>query len=445
MSRTLAESNLDQEVLYMAGFFFKGGNYKMATTKVKRDLLGGIGQKMYMQKMARLAMALVLVQQKQRVALERTLCLALPRPCLLAYTDISAYDETPMRSTLLESSKHVPGQKSTRNDGAWKQLLAQKFKHHGIVAKLLQMKTGFSILLKLGSSYGQIQGTIYPPLQALENTTGQVVQQAILNNTAMAAEVDSFQFCCRQVCADKAASNAKAEAGIQASRGAHWGKLVVPCSVHRTSTCMVKTFEPLVAEDIVGLIHAALALGSGIGMTLFRTCLQEEIEERGVEVRPGCLTPLALKYKRGVLELFGEGQKHNLALPEKVLLMQSWSGDWRDTKKLHIYAGNAVLDEATPEQRANILTKTLLAITCNRQPCVWPRHRWTGSENVVNQFGLLQCLHGLFRPAMQRWLRSRMHWKLLAKPKGVSENLVALTDADETACVGDIDASNPAE
>ena len=268
-----------------------------------------------------------------------------------------------------------------------------------MVAKLLQTKQTFCMLFKAGGSYVTLLGETVCPLQVMEITTAEVLKECLLRNSGASVWSNNFKFKCRSVCADKAGSNAKAERSIAADRGDSWATLLCPCDIHITSTVHEKSFQGLLPNHISGLIHSALSLRHGAAMTIFRSCMRQEVRAR-LKIMHGRPPAAAIKYKERVFDLFFTSGGN--ALVKQVLLAGLPNGDWRNREHVEYYVTpgpNAIQD---PEHIARLLEGSLCWILCESKPALWPRHRWCGADLSLDTIGRMEIVHGLLSATYKR-------------------------------------------
>ena len=147
------------------------------TTKLLE--LGSADNKTYQAKMLRLANAIVLALKHYKCSIDRLIVRDLPKLCLIAYTDVISYDETPMKTTVKDSgSAGNPGCDSLQTlsspTSSLLTSLRRLSKNQGVVGKLLQTKPKYGFLLQVGGRYVQIWGGCYTPIQCLERNSSPV-------------------------------------------------------------------------------------------------------------------------------------------------------------------------------------------------------------------------------------------------------------------------------
>ena len=204
-------------------------------------------------------------------------------PC---YIDFALFDETPMRTSQKGdgscSAKLVAGAGQGSSDKdlmelAYAASLDDAVRSQGVSLKFLQTRQKYGMLLQCQSGLLAVFGNANAPLQIVERTTAQVLKQTLLQNSSMSVWANQFPVKVRASCTDKAPENSLAERGLLAERDEGWLYCHSDCEVHLTSTCVKKTYQSLLPDQISGLIRTALSLQKGGTLTLFRQALKSVI------------------------------------------------------------------------------------------------------------------------------------------------------------------------
>ena len=130
-------------------------------------------------------------------------------------------------------------------------------KHSTHQVKILQTKSTYGFLLKVGDGFVFLLGSTATPLQVMERGTAEVLKECLQRNAAVSPWIQAFRWRCRASCTDKAGYNLKADSSIARDRGNQWAALHTDCEVHCTSTCFQKTYEGLLPDQVSGLICCA--------------------------------------------------------------------------------------------------------------------------------------------------------------------------------------------
>ena len=161
---------------------------------------------------------------------------------------------------------------------------------------------------------------------------------------------------------------------------------------------MSKSFN-LVSEDISGLINFALSLNIGSSLLTFRRCLASVVEERLALVF-GHPPREVLEHQAFVLQLFGRtGTK---VMERQHILQGLRLGDWRKTDVVEVYVTPGT--QFSCEHILQTVVSGLCYALCNSQFSLYPRHRWLGADQAVDQVSMLQAIFGLATAVYQKFL-----------------------------------------
>ena len=227
-------------------------------------------------KMRRLASSLYWLQRLARMQLEQMIVRLVPSQNLLYYVHSSAYDETPMLCSTVDSSSGFSSTQGAEESGvpvsdiqSW---LAQVCKQEGSsVAKILQSHSHYSMLIALTEeSLVVFTGKVVSPLQVMGKADGPVLQSCINLHTSVSMHCHRFGMLCRSVVSDQAPCNLKAEALVSTGRGEPWLSLLVSCDTHIVATAHTKTLNDLVESSISGMLRLSLSLRLHINGRLAR-------------------------------------------------------------------------------------------------------------------------------------------------------------------------------
>ena len=295
--------------------------------------------------LSRSAAALLGMARERRHVLDMSLAMTPPRENLIQFTEVAAYDETPLETRVarhvrataaLGDAQAMPGA-SALQDVANEDRVSARQGHDmspggaltissSTPMKIVQARLRSGMVVRVGDT--KVTLAILQPCQLalLERTTAidfKRVQERLSH-----ASIYSRMFlrCTRVAATDSNSAIGAAEAAISSER---WGPqsthLRILCDVHKTSGVHEKTLE-LVSDDISGMIRTALAIRNGSAMARFQTCLAQEIESR-LEVLQGQHSAEAVAYTRNVLRVFcSHGPK---TLLRRHLLVMVPNADWR--------------------------------------------------------------------------------------------------------------------
>ena len=406
---------LDDKVVELAEKYMNPA-YHLSSQIVMQEQMD-LEAKAIIQRLHRLACSLWLQQRADRASLERGLVHYLPPSSLVFYGDFCSYDETPMLTSVrLPHSSSSDTQPRPRIDIAAPPHVAALDALSGGVptpaiatkTKLLQVRSGFSMLVKLEASSGAerapfhcyIVGETACPLQGMTRNNADTLLECLHRLQANTQAAASFPLKLRGVVLDEAKANLAAEQMLLQHRDPSWCPLTLPCDTHKASRCHSKSFDTLMPQDVSGLVRTALSLREGGKMALFRAALGREVRERLVILR-GEASLDAQHHREHVLNLFVSTGPH--ALWRRVLLLQVANGDWRNAGVIEHYVPSCV-DHFDEETICATVERSLVAALANGQPPVWPRHRWTGSDEAVDVLGIMFALHDLFHHVYARFL-----------------------------------------
>ena len=155
-------------------------------------------------------------QKQQRHALEQRICLQLGPQQQVAYVDCASYHETPMKSTVEQppTTTDTPHEATFESAvfGTHENLhltmnLSQCFKHSTHQVKMLQAKSTYVFLLKVGDGFVFLLGSTATPVQVMERGTAEVLKEHFQRNAAVSPWIQAFRWKCRASCTDKAGYN----------------------------------------------------------------------------------------------------------------------------------------------------------------------------------------------------------------------------------------------
>ena len=331
---------------------------------------------------------------------------AIPKEALLLYNDSFGYDETPLYATVQQGSlpHGAEAPKVLPAPVAILKSLHDKTQKVAEVAKLLQINSSYSMLVKMDSKFVMMLGQTFCPLQVLQQNTAAVLKTSLSRMGAATAKAQEFKVRMRSVCTDAGSGNIKAEQDMTEQRGDSWSLFHVYCDVHKISRARRRTFEELQGQHVSGLIRVALSLRQGAMLNQFRGAMASIIRSK-IIIKHGCLSGEAWDYKKAMLNLFLKGASN--AMYKQILLLCIVNGDWRKTDVEYLVP----LGQPLPprEEIAELMVQTLVTVLCGSRPHIWPRHRWIGSQEACCDIGLLCCVHGLLLPSYKLLLQRLSH------------------------------------
>ena len=391
-----SDQDLDKEYLAIAKAFCTAGRFHVSSLVVRASELQMDPQALQV-KLWRLMDAQWQFCLIKRLALERQATMSYPRESLILYIDFTSFDETPMKANIKEDAgETVAGTLHPRHVGAIDDVkttlrLENTIWNRSMPLKLLQTNQRYGMLIKhLAGDNGYLRMCFHvpTPLQACENTTGEVLQQCLLSITGPSRASEEFQLKVRASTHDKAGSNHRAEASIAHSR--QWLHWHVDCQAHVIATICKKTFSELVPQDIAGLLHLALSLRQPSALLCFRESLKKVIAKK-LLILQGSPPIQSQGYKRACKSLFFS--EVSTSLWQHLLLECLPNGDWRNHDAVEFYKD--INDDRTKAEISSMLASGLCCALVAHQPKLYATHRWVGCDVAIDELMRLQAIHAL--------------------------------------------------
>ena len=335
---------LDSGIQRLCDRFLNQHEFHLASGKIMQQLLS-LDPKGLFKRLERLAAAICLMQRSDRATLEKLVVTNVPQHMCVLYLDVESYDETPMITSVkqkpISKSVSVPGSAIEANQDAGVEV-SPKINEFRVAtkAKLLQSRSCFAMLLQIVDKPCLIMGETLSPIAPLLRNQAQTLQQSLLRAGAVSECSGRFALKCRSVVVDQASSNLSCENSMLIGRGPMWNSMVLPCAVHQISSCITKTCEGLVSEQVSSLIKAGLSIVEGGKMTYFRQALTEEILSRDIIIIQGDLPMEAAEHQAMLKKLLI--QKGNKMLSKHLMLQTTANGDWRAAGCLQHYVCRGV-------------------------------------------------------------------------------------------------------
>ncbi len=88
----------------------------------------------------------------------------------------------------------------------------------------------------------------------------------------------------------------------------------------------------------------------------------------------------------------------------KLVLVTYFNGDWHSPQPVHYHAPGCMCGADTPEAAAAFQAHVVQAIMPKMVP-LFPRHRWVGAPQTLDELLLLCFLHDLYRQVVPVWLQ----------------------------------------
>ena len=365
----------------------------------------------YMPTVKRLACCALHLDRDSRAMLENGCLATVGAPNLLFLVDAARYDETPM-SVAADSLASAQAAQNTGSaivapaPGA--QLTLQRAQLHipatarkaRGVKKLLQSEISWGFIVRDPSTgtFETVVGRSATWLQLLERNTGEVLLESARRRSTLTAASESFAHKVRMSQTDAHGGNLRCERGWEAEHGPSWAHLGLTCSLHKIAAAHTKVFQELMGNLVSGQINFALALNEGTGILRFKDLVRAYVFEK-LDVLRGSPPPEAAAYKRHVLRLcLARGAR---MVEKRLALLTLPNGDWRlrDTVQVYVPAAAVVDRDALAETIASSLNEVLLP----GRFTLYPRNRWTKADEALDQFCLLEAVHGLASAVFPPW------------------------------------------
>ena len=290
----------------VSGFYFQRGP-QLHTTKEAIAQKLGVDRRRLEGILTNLVSTFLQVDHFNKHLFEQNLKDSLPDSSLVAFFELTRFDETPLRVGQQQSMKAIMPS-AMLVDTADSAKAAGHLGQQGdpgpslppsrTVSKILAVESKYVIILKLEmedeseprlvAKHVTLQGQCPGPLFLLERATGAVLRQCLQEATVVSKHLPLFPWHLRITTTDQAQAKYAAEQGVLESRraaGTNWGSLHVPCYVHIVARIFTKSFA-LMESDISGMVNLALHLSLGANMLRFRKALLEVVLQK-VEVSNG--------------------------------------------------------------------------------------------------------------------------------------------------------------
>ena len=396
--------DLDPAVIRLADRFLQPGFHLTSVVTLEKETK--IDRKGQALRLSRLACALFILQRHHMHQFEQQILECTSRAGRLLYLEYSSYDETPMLTRVQQRPLPNLSVPVDHPDLLPSHLAVLSSLQRGVSlpslsssAKLLQVKLGTGMLVKHDDKILFFQVDAYNHLPAMGRNSAEVLRQCLSDMAVVGEASTQFKHRCRAIVADQAKSNVLCEQGLLTDRGCVWSSLVQSCGVHNVSAVHNKVFEVLFPDAVTGLIRTSLAVRQGGKFPMFRQVVLEVVKDRLEVLRGACSTEARLA-REELLTLFVGQQKY----PWKsfLLLNTALNGDWRVGGTVQHYVPYGV-EMPKKEHIEELISNALLLAVLTHQPTIWPRHRWTGSEEAVSQMGIFLIIHSLLLPVFQKF------------------------------------------
>ena len=389
---------------------------RLHTTKQALGRLLEVDPKAIESSLCTLASSLLHLDKMERYLIEKSL--AQQPDLLLAYFDINKYDETPMRVSQHQNLQALASETlatTTSGQGGAAVPRLRPLSQHSVFdvktatpAKLFATTQDFGYLLRLppevqevvGRQHLLLRGSSLTNLQLLEGATGLHLKQALLENNGVSAFSATFPVKTRITTTDMAGANQVADQLLMMDRDDSWGHFHNYCTVHVISRSISRSLE-FFEDDVSGMINCSLALSIGSSMERFRKSLASVVAQKLV-VLPGTSSVKAAQHRDYVLDLFcNTGSKVAL---KQYLLKKLPNGNWQDHSQIQVFVPPG-MEYCEANIKEQVLSGLLLVLS-GKLFRTFPRHRWLGADNAVDEVGLCEAVHGLLSQAFEHMMGS---------------------------------------
>eukprot|EP00971_Amphidinium_carterae_P036783 723281-Amphidinium_carterae.1 len=432
--------SMDSDICKIADVSLSGDSYHCASTTMRATQLG-IPERSYQRKLVNLAAAQYCSSRLVRHILEEKLAASQPHVILLGCVEAHAYDETPLRSSVLvhQDLSEMHRSASVAQGGVNSQfaLLRQLracMKQEGVTCKVLQDQQWFGMVIKKGDVYLKLVGEQVAPLQVLEQTTAETMCKALQQQSYSGRACSNFKFKALLTASDRAAYNMKGEKEMVKQRDPPWSLLSLFCEIHDNNRVFSGCVESLFDTHVTGIINTALSLRHNGTLSAFRAALREEIQATLVIKRGRCSVD-AQQHKQRVLQVFSVGSGKSIS--QLMLLAVLPNGDWRVGDCVEHYVQDEVPLDAYPAIATAMESGLMLSLLA-KKPTVWCRHRWTGCQAALCELGLLTAIHSLLPRAYCRFLSKLKATKDVITTSDTAGNAMMKTQSmiDAEAAIG---------
>ena len=180
--------------------------------------------------------------------------------------------------------------------------------------------------------------------------------------------------------------------------------LHVICDAHCTALVYGKTLAPL-DPQVTGAMRIALSLRTGGSMTLFRQCLRDEIASR-LRILQGTPPRDAIAYEKRALMVFASHGAGTTT--RRALHAMCPNVDWRSSEVEFYVATWSPPEHQLREHVIEHLSNGLVVALASAQPSCYNRSKWRGSDLVIDDLGIFECVHRLLSTSHVRFCASHL-------------------------------------
>ena len=344
---------------------------------------------------------------------------------MVLYMDQVRYDETPMKvkhevlagPPLLDTLQGLDAEHRTATTSCPSAPLTLTSSTASI-AKMFSTEVKYGMLLRgtistdddhVEQKYFFLKGSTLTWNQLLGSGSGSCMARALQETSAVSEKAEEFYWKTRVATTDAAPANILCEKILQGQRTADWSTLHIHCNVHKAARAMTRAFD-LTEPDISGLINMSLSLQVGASMHDFRAAMSAVVAHKPLVIHRGTPPNEVLNYQEFILQTFMSTGSRKA---ERAFLLQEvMTGDWRRSDALEVYLPPAT--QVDEKQYKQVIEKTLLQTLAHKNLSTFPKHRWLGADNSLDQVGMLFAVHNVGCEAFMLMCHSLQSKKLPA-------------------------------
>ena len=179
----------------------------------------------------------------------------------------------------------------------------------------------------------------------------------------------------------------------KAKRSCGWNCVQVRCEMHRSHTCELKTHD-IVASTVSGVLNVGLSLRIPGAAGRFRRALRKFICEPGrLVILRGEPTHEVITWRTAINDLFTRQGTKRSRLRASVI-GRLCNGDIRRRDRLEHFCSENCCPGGLQQTQDKFCRYLVPALT-KRLPMIFPRRKWIGSDESLDDCGWLMACHGL--------------------------------------------------
>eukprot|EP00438_Fugacium_kawagutii_P010292 Skav226736 [mRNA] locus=scaffold720:351807:354260:- [translate_table: standard] len=329
------------------------------------------------------------------------------------------YDETPSKLRVATDDGDSFLLPKSTGRGANKALLKQLGISHkhvretGVHSKVLQTELHVGMLLEdvKDGTFQWTYGECPTSLAVVDRTTGENTRAVVWDAIQSIPEVEriwgKFEFCIRHSTTDLAASNIRAEAGLQQNMPS-FTPYHLACDVHRLATA-ISTPSSICESDVSGILSVALGTAELGSAKTMRDILHRIFSESlHIEYGPPPLDEHVDRYRKDIFELFlptndQPAPTRKMNLKRRFLLGSLLNGNITEGRIIHYCPVGCCNDGQ--DTISNFSVFCTWALVPHQFP-VYSRKSWNNYDKAIDALAILEAHHGLLSQVMDIYLGS---------------------------------------